>query len=182
MNEINNPTASPQKANDSIETEKDSQNCGGLGDKTGLSKKRGPYKRHAKLPSQNVCRGKPKHTLWVDYKRVKIDKRTALGKAMDFLESELVKHVGGVPSVIEKILIDRIVHKTVKCHLYEIGFFENPEQGSRDHYLGTSNSLRLDAIALGVKPRQLPEMGLNEYIKRIEAGEIKPDLHKATEE
>ena len=108
-----------------------------------------------KLPAPKDGHRWMKHGLWIALNGRKIDGRSKLGKAMAMLRGELVKHVGGEPSIIEAILIERITAKTIKCHLYETGVLSDPasSQGSRDHYLAMANSLRLDCGLLGLKPK-----------------------------
>ena len=181
MNEIeqgiNNPTASPQKANNSIETENDSQNCGGSGVKVtgGTPKKRRP--RVPKLPIQSRAdgRGPAKHLLWVDWRKVKLDGRCQLSKTIKFIKASLTRHVGGQPTIAQSLLIDRIAFKAIRCTLWEAGFWSDDEQGSRDHYLAMSNSVRLDLAQLGMDERQLPEMDLNDYIRKTYGEKNKKD-------
>jgi hypothetical protein len=121
--------------------------------------------KKSKLPPLQSKPTRIKSALWVVFKEAKIDGRTSLGKTMAFLRKELIQHIGGSPSIPQKILIDRIVNKSIRCHLYEMGVITDPTMGSRDHYLALSNSLRLDLQALGLdkKPGNLP--GLEDYLK-----------------
>jgi len=122
-------------------------------------------KKKAKLPDQRGKHTPIKSALWIDFKKAKIDGRTSLGKTMALLQKELIQHIGGSPSIPQKILIDRIVNKSIRCHLYEMGVITDPTIGSRDHYLALANSLRLDLQALGLdkKPGTLP--GLEDYLR-----------------
>ena len=69
------------------------------------------------------------------------------------LRASLVKDLGGDLSTMQGLLVDRVVHKTVKCWFYERGVIDGDGQASRDFYLATCNSLRLDLCALGLERR-----------------------------
>jgi len=126
----------------------------------------------SKLPAKKNRHSTAKHALWVDFNRVKIDGRSKLAKTMKFLRHELQRHLGGSPTIGESILIDRIVSKTIKCSLYEAGFFSSDNrQGSRDHYLALANSLRLDLQTLGIKRRGGEGLDLDKYLKLKEKNE-----------
>jgi hypothetical protein len=86
---------------------------------------------------------------------------------MNILRASLTKDLGGDLSTMQAVLIDRVVHKTIKCHMYERGILDGNDPGSRDHYLACCNSLRLDLCALGLEKRvkNLP-MTLGEYLKK----------------
>ena len=129
----------------------------GVGDLvTGGSPKKAVIERH-----------KPaKHGLFAIFNEAKLDGRTRLGKVVKNLRKELVNHCGGSPSIAERLLIDRVIQKTVKCHLYEMGLMRNPDQGARDHYLALANSLRHDLQALGIKKRGRDMTELAEYLSR----------------
>jgi hypothetical protein len=125
-----------------------------------------------KLPAKKNRCSTAKHTLWVDFNRVRVDGRSRLAKTMKFLRRELQKHLGGFPTIGEAILIDRIVSKVIKCQLYEAGFFSSDDrQGSRDHYLALANSLRLDLQTLGIKKRGGEGLDLDKYLKLKEKDE-----------
>ena len=120
----------------------------------------------SKLPTKNKYNSRAKHCLWVDFKSVKLDGRTALAKAINLMRRELVKHVGGKPSIAEALLIERVVHKSVKAFLYETNYFWDQNQGSEAHYLALVNSLRLDLQTLGLKRQGKKILDLNEYLNK----------------
>jgi hypothetical protein len=122
----------------------------------------------AKLPIAKAGNTRTKHLLWVDFRRVKLDGRTALAKAINLMRSELTKHVGGAPSITQSLLIERITHKAIKAHIYETNYLRSIEQGSKDHYLALVNSLRLDLQCLGLKPKAAKVLDLSEYLKKTE--------------
>jgi hypothetical protein len=128
---------------------------------------RKPQPGAAKRPREYTAHP-AKHGLWIDFKAAKIDGRTGLGKAIRLMRAELIRHVGGRPTIAQKILIDRITHKTIKAHLYEMGVLQE-DQGSKPHYLALVNSLRLDLQALGLKGSGEKILDLNEYLKNKSA-------------
>ena len=125
---------------------------------------------HLRLPAPKSKFNHLKHCLWIDFKTVKLDGRTALARAINKLRRELVNHLGGKPSIAETILIERVVHKSMKAFIYETEFFLNKDQGSRDHYLALVNSLRLDLQALGLKQNEKKVLDLGEYIQKKAKG------------
>lgn len=121
--------------------------------------------------------GRPKHAIWIDFKRVKLDQRSKLAKTIKFIRGELVRHVGGAPSVAQSILIDRVVYKTIKCYLWETNFFSEREQGSRDHYLALANSLRLDLALLGLAEKEVPDTPFFDHLVKLTKAEKKAVEH-----
>ena len=107
-----------------------------------------------------------KHCLQVDFRKVQFDGRSSLARWMNKLKKDLTKDLGGDLSTMEKILLDRIVSKIVRCHLYETGILSGQEFGSQDHYMALSNSLRLDMNLIGLKKRAKNPLDLGEYLKR----------------
>lgn len=136
------------------------------------------------LPAKKEGYSPVKHGLWMAFNRSKVDGRTKLGKTMTLLRNELVKHCGGSPSITQTILIERIISKSIKCHLYETGVLSNPtgSQGSRDHYLACANSLRLDIALLGLEPKLNKIMDLDSYIKQKEENELNGKNRDSTKE
>lgn len=126
----------------------------------------------SKLPAKNKHNFPAKHCLWVDFKTVKLDGRTALARAIMLMRRELTKHVGGKPSITEALLIERIVHKSVKAFLYETSFFWDQKQGSETHYLALVNSLRLDLAALGMEPKKTKVLDLAEYLNKKDRAKV----------
>ena len=96
----------------------------------------------SKLPIAKGGNPRTKHLLWVDLKTVKLDGRTALAKKINSLRRELVEHVGGKPSIVERLLIERMVHKAIKAFLYETNYYSEKVQGSEDHHYALVASLR----------------------------------------
>lgn len=116
---------------------------------------------------QGVTRGLT--GLFVNFRKGKLDGRTRLGKTAKFLEAKLIEHCGGPEkvSIPQKLLIDRVVWKAIRCKLYEITFFQGSHQeSSRDHYLALANSLRLDLQSLGLKSNFEKVLSLEEYLRK----------------
>ena len=72
---------------------------------------------------------------------------------MKTLRAALTKDLGNDLSVMEEVLLDRVISKVVRCHLYEVGIISGQDLGSRDFYLACCNSLRHDLLSLGLKRR-----------------------------
>ena len=106
--------------------------------------------------------------LWSDLRGVHIDGRSRIGRWMNKLRNELICHCGGDPSVAESILIEQIVIKTLKSHIYHVGLFKNKSFGSKDHALAIQNSIRLDLQVLGLQRRTRKVLDLTEYLKKKE--------------
>lgn len=124
----------------------------------------------SELPVTSKSDHRAKHCLWVDFKTVKLDGRTALAKKINSLRHELIEHVGGKPSVVERLLIERIVHKSIKAFLYETNYYSEKDQGSEDHYYALVASLRRDCVALGLKRSEKKVWDLNEYLSKKSKG------------
>ena len=107
-----------------------------------------------------------KHGIFVDFRKVKIDGRTSLGKYMRTLRETLTRDLGGDLSTMEKVLLDRIVSKVIRCYLYEAGIFSDEKFGSRDFYLALCNSLRHDLAAIGLKKKTGKLLDLGEHLKQ----------------
>jgi hypothetical protein len=120
----------------------------------------------SKLPAKNKQDPRIKHTLWMDFKKVKLDGRTKLSKWMKQLRTQLAQDLGPDLSTQQEILLDRVVAKVVKCKLYEIGVLSGEPFGSRDHYLALANSLRLDLQLLGLDRKVKKTVDLEEYLQK----------------
>ena len=105
------------------------------------------------LPDRKFQSHRAKSGLWLDFDKRPVDGRTKLGKAIAVLRASLVKDLGGDLSSMESILVDRVIHKAMKCWFYERNVLDGNNPGSRDHYLACCNSLRLDLIALGLEKK-----------------------------
>ena len=126
-----------------------------------------------KIAGQKKRTLKIKHGIWADLKGFHVDGRTRTGKWMDRLRCELIRHVGGEPTAAESILIEQVVIKTFKVHLYHVGLFKDKSFGSKDHALAIQNSIRLDLQALGLQRRQKKILDLNDYLQEKQEGKAK---------
>jgi hypothetical protein len=154
--------------NESNELDGQKNDVGDLG--TGIGSTL-PAIKPQKLPKRNFQSHPAKHGLWVNFDKRPVDGRTKLAKYMGLLRASLIKDLGGDPSTMQAVLIDRVVHKVTKCFLYERGVLSENNQGSRDLYLALCNSLRLDLCALGLKRRARKIMNLDEYLREKEQRE-----------
>jgi len=109
---------------------------------------------------------KIRHGIWADLKGLHVDGRSRPGKWMNHLRLELIQHLGGSPSVAESILIEQVVIKVLKSHLYHVGLFKNKSFGSKDHALAIQNSIRLDLQVLGLQKRAKKVDDLQEYLRQ----------------
>jgi hypothetical protein len=94
-----------------------------------------------------------------------VDGRSAEGRFIRDLENQLVEHVGGAPSITQRLLIERII----KIRLQLDGLDEKLSAGdwtphdSRT-YGGLLNALRLTARELGLKPAAAKLPSLQDYL------------------
>jgi hypothetical protein len=103
-----------------------------------------------------------KLSIWSRRPLAAIDRRTLEGRREKEVEAELVAHVGGSPSAVQKILIARAARLTVTVELMERRLIESGEVGDLNgrQVLAWVNSLRQVLVALGVeKPEaQVPRL------------------------
>ena len=95
-----------------------------------------------------------------------VDGRSVLGRFVRAIESELVAHVGGAPSIIQKLLIERLI----RLRLQLDGLDEKlaagdwtPHDGRT--YAGILNAYRLTARELGLKPAAARPLSLAERLR-----------------
>lgn len=122
--------------------------------------------KDSKLPTTKTRYRPLKSGLWAKNLSKGVDKRTRIGKWIERLKDELVRHVGGSPTITQKILIERICSKVVRCRLYEAGLFAREPMGSRDHFLALENGLRLDLQVLGLERKEKKILDLAEYLDK----------------
>lgn len=81
------------------------------------------------------------------------------------LEAELVQHVGGSPSIAQRLLIERIIKIRWQLELFETKLAEGSwtAHDSRT-YGGLSNAFRLAIRELGVKPAKGRPPSLDEVV------------------
>lgn len=132
-------------------------------------------KNKPNLPDEKKQNYPVKHGLWVDFRKVQIDGRTRLGKWMKTLRAALTTDLGSDLSTMEEILLDRVISKVVRCHLYEVGIISGQDLGSRDFYLACCNSLRHDLVVLGLERRVKDLTGdLEGYLREKEQSSSQP--------
>jgi hypothetical protein len=100
-----------------------------------------------------------------------VDGRSMEGRLIRKLERELITHIGGAPSITQRLLIERII----KTHLQLRALDEKLAGGTwTDHDRRTqaalANGLRLCLRDLGVKPVAAKPPSLAEYLS-AKAGE-----------
>ena len=122
----------------------------------------------ANLPTRKRRLVTVKHGLWSDFRKSQLDGRTRLARWVAVLRGELLRDLGNDLSAMERVLLDRIIFKIIRCSLYERGILQDQNFGSRDFYLSCCNSLRLDLSALGLKKRLKTVTDLASYLKKKE--------------
>lgn len=94
-----------------------------------------------------------------------VDKRSREGKFLAEVHQSLVEHLGGAPSVPERIMIDLIKVKMLRLALIA-GRVGDLTKDDADRVLAWSNGLRRDLETIGLKApeRQLPRLA--DYLSR----------------
>lgn len=85
-----------------------------------------------------------------------IDQRTVEARLMTRTRDELTEHVGGHPTAVERLLIERCVVLALKCAQLDIKIMSGEPLTGHDHQHGLAwfNSLRRTLQALGLQPRK----------------------------
>ena len=81
------------------------------------------------------------------------DRRSAEAKYLQQVRDELRAHVGGAPSIVQRLLIDRAAHTTLRLH----GLDVEPVLPDNTEFLGLSRLLLDLLLQLGV---QQPASGI----------------------
>jgi hypothetical protein len=94
-----------------------------------------------------------------------LDGRSARGRFVRQLELQLIEHLGGSPSVPQRLLIERVIKMKLQIDALE----ERLAEGSwTPHdartYGGLSNAFRLAVRELGVKPAKARAPSLDEVV------------------
>jgi hypothetical protein len=96
----------------------------------------------------------------------KVDGRSALGRLMRQVRSDLVHHVGGRPSATQKMMIERAV--TLTGYLARLDAEALSPNGLSDHrrreYLAADNSLRRTLREIGLKGAAEKPQSLADYL------------------
>jgi hypothetical protein len=94
-----------------------------------------------------------------------VDGRSTLGRLMRTLEAELVAHVGGKPTVTQRMLIDRAVKIRVQLDLLDEKVARGDWTGHDTRtYGGLHNAYRLTVRELGMRPAAEKPMDALTYL------------------
>jgi hypothetical protein len=100
-----------------------------------------------------------------------IDGRSAEGRFARHLEAELIAHVGGNPSFVQKLLIEQMVKIRMQLDLLEERLAEgNWTPHDSRTYGGLLNAYRLTARDLGLRPAaaaEPPGAALDELKRKV---------------
>ena len=109
------------------------------------------------------------------------DGRSTLGRFIRHLEAELVAHVGGCPTITQRLLIERLIKTHVQLDLLDekLGRGDWTANDSRT-YGGLQNAMRLTTRELGLRPaNEAPEpdpmQRLHAHLASIAARRVEPD-------
>jgi hypothetical protein len=97
----------------------------------------------------------------------KLDKRTKEARLLAARRAELIAHIGGEPSAVQKVLIERAARLMLFVELMDREALEAGTMSERNsrQYLAWQNSLRLCLRELGVKAAAtVPPPSLVEYL------------------
>lgn len=97
-----------------------------------------------------------------------VDGRSAIGRLIRRLETELVAHVGGHPTIVERLLIERAIRLYLRLDLLE----QKAASGNWTDvdgrtYGGCLNAFRLTCRELGLKGAAPRPEGLAELTARL---------------
>jgi hypothetical protein len=99
----------------------------------------------------------------------KVDGRTREGRLLKRVRADLTAHLGGAPSITQRMVIERAAALTLKLALLDAA---NPDaffdEHASNYYLAWSNSLERCLRQLGLQPSQaMPtEQTLAEFLQR----------------
>jgi hypothetical protein len=130
-----------------------------------------------KICGQGRGTRKIKHGLFANFRAMKIDGRSRVGKHLNYLIAQLTAHCGGPDqlSVTQAIVIDGLAAKCLRRHLYNLKFLKDRDPGAHAHILALENSIRLDCQLLGLDRKAKKVMDLTEYIRMKDAEKAKED-------
>lgn len=86
-----------------------------------------------------------------DHVLATLDRRTKAGRVFRTIEKDLTAHVGGAPSVVEKLLIQSASMKGTRLALLSEAVLDGRDLGSDGQILAYANSLERTLITLGTK-------------------------------
>jgi len=98
-----------------------------------------------------------------------VDGRSAEGRFIRQLEAQLVEHLGGKPSVAERLLIDRIIRMRLQMETLDQKLASGAwTDHDRRTYAALLNASRLHIRELGLKPSSAREaLSLRDYISQM---------------
>ena len=104
------------------------------------------------------------------------DRRTREARAMEKLRAELIAHVGGAPSVAQRLLIERAVGIGLRIALLDRKLGDALQLTDTDSkaYLGLSNAMQRTLRELGYQPTPPPKPSLAEYLASRASGRAEP--------
>ena len=110
-----------------------------------------------------------------------IDGRSILGRFVRDLESQLVEHIGGRPSVTQRMVIERLIKTRVQLDLLDerllTGNWTAHDQRSHGALL---NSLRLCCRESGLTATKAPVPGLADLISDLNRQPQKPQRKRVS--
>jgi hypothetical protein len=98
----------------------------------------------------------------------KLDGRTREASFMRLTREALLKHVGGRPSTVQALLIERAVILALKCAQIDAKIMSGEAMTMHDnqHGLAWQNSYRRTLVALGIEPANQPEPSLADLLEQ----------------
>lgn len=88
----------------------------------------------------------------------RVDRRTTAGRLVAAVREELIAHVGGAPTVAQRLLIEAATHKAMRLAMVSDAFRQGIPTSVLaldETFLKFSNSLRADLQVLGIQaPKQ----------------------------
>lgn len=90
---------------------------------------------------------------------------------MRWIREALVKHVGGRPSTVQALLIERAVILALKCAQIDAKIMsgETMTRHDSEHGLAWVNAYRRTLIALGIEPASQPQPSLADLLSGEDA-------------
>jgi hypothetical protein len=104
---------------------------------------------------------------------VKLDGRTKESQLMRRVRDELTRHVGGNPSVTQRLLIDRAVIFSLRVSQIDRKILAGEPLTLHDtnHAIAWNNALRRTLVALGVEPHATSGKTLDQHLAELAAAE-----------
>ena len=103
-----------------------------------------------------------------------LDGRSRFAKAVKSLRKNLEKDLGDDLSVMETLLLDRLIYKCIRLSSWEAASLKEdstPSERDMREYVSLANSLRHDLATLGLQRREADIEDLHAYIARTYGAE-----------